>query len=232
MNFIRNEAKMKKNFCHWFILFMISILTLACVLTKSPSGSGHLVNYSSLRPDPEVKGIYTYQNPRINPEQFPAQYTALTIDPIIVYFHRDAIGLGINPEELKSLMDYFRSELVQTLKERYLISDTPGAEVLRIRLAIADVAPSKPRLTTHPAKTAFGLDKASLEAEFLDSKTGERMAAVMDTRKDDKYLKLQDITIKEHAKSIVAQWIGLIKERLDTVYGAQEEPPSKSDELK
>jgi len=223
---------MKKKICHRFVPFMISIFALACGLMKSPTGSGHLLDYSSLRPDPEVQGIYIYKNPKKNPEQFAAQYTAVTIDPIIVYFHRDTIGHGINPEELKSLTDYFRSELVQTLNDRYLISDTPGAEVLRIRLVIADVAPSKPRLTTHSAKTAFGLDKASLEAEFLDSKTGERMAAVMDTRKDDKYLKLQDITIKEHAKSIVAQWIGLIKERLDTVYGTQEEPPSKSDELK
>ena len=216
---------MRKNFCCRIVPFMLSILTLACVLTISPKGSGHLVTYSSLNPDPEVKGVYIYKNPKKTPEQFAEKYTAFLVAPIIVYFHRDTIGHGVDTEKLKMLADYFRDRLIQALGGRYLIVDEPGPEVIRIRLAVVNVAPSKPRLSTHPSQTAFGLDKASLEAEFVDSKTGERIAAIMDTRKHEEYLKLHDQAIKEHAENIIGQWIRLIKERMDKIYGAQGIPP-------
>ena len=226
---------MNKNFFYRLVPLMLSILAMACVLTKSPKGSGHLVAYSSLSPDPKVKGVYVYKNPKKSPEQFAEKYTAFLVDPIIVYIHKDVAGYGVDPEKLKMLTDYFRDKLIETLESRYPIVDTPGPEVIRMRVAIVNISPSKPRLATHPSQTAFGLDKASLEAEFVDSKTGERIAAVMDTRKNEEYLRLHHDAIKEHAKNIIGQWIGLIKERLDNVYGKQivpPKPPSGSDGLK
>jgi hypothetical protein len=90
---------------------------------------------------------------------------------------------------------------------------------VRIRVAITRVLPSKPRLAYHPASTAFSLDEASIETEFLDSKTGERLVAVMDTRPHESGVKLRNQTMKEHAQGIVKEWARLIRTRLDKAYG-------------
>ena len=109
---------MSKNFCYRLVPFILFTLTLACVSTKSPRGSGHLVNYSSLKPDPEVQGVYIDKMPKKNPEQLAAQYTAFIIDPIIIYFHPDTIGHGVNPVELKRMTDYFRDGLIQNFSAK------------------------------------------------------------------------------------------------------------------
>jgi hypothetical protein len=199
-------------------IFVWVVLLAACV-TKSPIRSGFLTGYGSLEPDPDVKGVYFYRNPKRSVEYLTAQYTRFIMDPVMVFFHPDAIGRGVNPDDLKSLTDGFRRQLIAALEDGYPLVEFPAPGVARIRVAIANLLPRKPRLTYNSAATAFSLDEATLEVEFIDSKTGERLVALMDTRLFESGPKLQKQSMKRHARGVIRQWTQLLRTQLDKAYG-------------
>ncbi len=100
-----------------------------------------------------------------------------------------------------------------------MIVEIPAPGVARIRMAISNVLPRKPRLTYDPTATAYSLDEATLEVEFIDAKTGERLVAMMDTRLFDSGPKLQHRSMKAHAQGVIRQWTRLVRTRLDKAYG-------------
>ena len=200
------------------MICLMVLLHLGCLL-KTPKQSGFLHGYGSLEPDPDVEGVYFYRNPQKSVTELTTQYTEFIIDPVVIYFHPDTIGRAVNPDDLKSLTDFVKMELMAALKGGYSIVEIPGPHVMRIRTAVTQVLPSKPRLAFHPAATAFSLDVASIEAEFLDSKTSERLVAVMDTRLHLSGVNLQNRTMKEHAQDVIRQWARFLRSRLDKAYG-------------
>ncbi len=81
--------------------FCLSVFLLAACVAKTPIRSGFLTEYESLEPDPDVTGVYFYRNPKKSIEFLTAQYTRFIMDPVVVYFHPDSIGRGVNPDDLK-----------------------------------------------------------------------------------------------------------------------------------
>ena len=176
------------------------ILMAGCAAQQLTSyeTSGFLGNYANFEVGGEGQPNLVYLNPKRNL----GQYDKVLIDHVVVYFNLKSENKGVDPVQLTELTQYFHQALVNGLKSRYRIVDSPGEGVLRIRTAITDVEPGSPvanTLTTVvPVGAAVSLIKrtttgsnmavgrASMEIELLDSLTGVRLAAAIDRREGGK----------------------------------------------
>jgi hypothetical protein len=109
--------------------------------------------------------------------------------------------------------------------------------VLRIRPAITEITQSRPLLNTITALMPIGIGitfikkgitgthsfvgTASLEAEFLDSQTNERLAAFIDTKGAEKYKLVKGFYKWGHAKEAFKYWAGRLRKWLDKQHGKE-----------
>jgi hypothetical protein len=90
---------------------------------------------------------------------------------------------------------------------------------LRIRAAITDVAPANPALNVVTTAVAFApldLGGAAIEAEFLDSMTGQRLAAMTERKKGSVTNLKGGFTELGHARSALKEWAVELKLALQT----------------
>ena len=199
------------------VISMVLFTALAGCAEKNVVYSGFLRDYSQLKPDPEVGGALRYLNPRKSLKE----YNRFQIDPIAVQFSRGATGAAIDPAKLNNLTVYFRNELVKALTKNYRVVNRPGPRVLRIRAAITDVDESEPLLNIHPAMklSGMGLGGASMEAEAVDSVTGERIGAIKETRSGNRMSITAGLSRLGHAKQVIRYWVSRFMKNLDKAHG-------------
>jgi hypothetical protein len=138
-----------------------------------------------------------------------------------VHFAPNAKGTALDPAKLKKLSDYAYDEVAKALSERYTVVTAPGPGVLRLRTALTDIKKTTPALNIHPATklSGLGLGGASMEAEALDSQTGERVFAVVDTRQGDRLAIAAGLDPLGHAKQVIRHWIERFVKRVDKAHG-------------
>ena len=85
------------------------------------------------------------------------------------------------------------------------------------RTAITDILPNKVYLNLHWSTTLIGggIGGASLEAELVDSLTGERMLAFVDARKGKKLNYTKGLTKWGHTKEVLGMWAKHMVKNLD-----------------
>lgn len=104
---------------------------------------------------------------------------------------------------MKALADEFHKKFAEVVGNDYPFTDTPGTDVIRIRTAITNIEQSHPGIgvitTVLPSALAIsyikkgitgehtGVGSATIEAEFLDSLSNERLATAVDTRSGGKF---------------------------------------------
>lgn len=199
-----------------------ALVLVLCACASSPvQPSGFLDNYSQLRPAPDDQLLLYYEKPGV-PWQ---HYTKLLIDPIKVYYSPEARHREIDPEELKRLTDYAHVALRGAIGDAYPVVREPGPGVLRLRAAITNLIPANPLINVATTAAVFiplDMGGAAIEAEFLDSQTNERLAALVD-RKIGFPLAPGDIvqgfTKWGHAKRAFDAWARMLRESLDEVHG-------------
>ena len=196
------------------ISLALCIFMTACASEKAKQ-SGFLKNYEQLKPDPAVDGALRYVDPKAY------TYKKFMIDPIAVYFASNAKGSGIDPEKLTELTRYFRSELTKQLNKNNRVVKNKGKGVARIRLAITDVEETDPLLNIHPAMkmTGAGLGGASMEGEIMDSVSGRRLGAIVETRSGDRMTFSAGFSRLGHAKQVIDYWINRFVTNLDKAQG-------------
>ena len=162
---------------------------------------GFLSDYSKLKLEGGGSDAYVYKNPAAI-----GTYDKLMIDRIKIYLKEDATSKEIDPTELKELADYFHQAIVQAVEPASPVVTEPGPDVLRLRIAIADLVPNKPEASVVTLVVPFvwigeagagvAQDKVgstpfvgevTVEAEALDSKTNKQVAAYIETRIGKKY---------------------------------------------
>lgn len=186
----------------WRLLccLLLSGLLTGCAASgmKDVQTTGFLGDYSMLKPGGEDRAALLY----IKPGQDFRSYDKIMFDRVTVWLSRDADYGGIDPALLKELTDYYQMALLDAVKDRYQVVDRPGPGVLRVRVAITDVKPSKPVSNTistiMPIGWAvsgatkvttdenLGTGEAATEIEFVDAMTNERLAAAVDRRQGGK----------------------------------------------
>ncbi len=216
------------------VLFVMVAVILAVSVgcgQKQVKYSGFLGNYPTFQPGPAggVDLVYVKEGADFR------KYNKVMFDQVVFYLKEDSKYKGIQPEEMKELADTFDLSAMKALEGAYPIVGDPGADVLRVRVAITDIEPSNPAAsavtTVMPIGLAIstikkgvtgkhtGVGSASMEAEFLDSLTNERLAAAIDTKEGSK---LSGLTKLGSAKEAFEFWSGRLRTFLDNAHGSKQ----------
>ncbi len=218
------------------LCLMIGMLGFIFVVTAGYSEqqekySGFLENYPAFQPGPSGGVDLVYLKESVDFKK----YNKVMFDQVVFFLKEDSKYKGIQPEEMKELADMFHLAAVKALEGAYPIVGEPGDDVLRVRVAITDIEPSNPAksavTTVLPIGLALSIIKkgvtgkhtgvggASMEAEFLDSRTNERVAAAIGKREGSK---LSGMTKFGAANEAFEFWSGRLRTFLDNVHGKKQ----------
>jgi hypothetical protein len=161
------------------------------------------------------------------------------IDPIALWYDLRSPYQGIHPEELKVLTDYLHRAVVVELADRLVITDRPGEDTLRLRMAITRLVRERPTriLTERPGGLALSglraehgptvlseqelLDASSfflagrIEAELLDSVTGERLGVYVESRDAQDREAAGEPATWGRIRAVLDEWAAAIRAQLD-----------------
>lgn len=193
---------------------LYSLVLLAGCATTPPAATGFLDDGWQLRPDKYGKtGLLWAEKPGFDWRR----YQRVQLDPVLVYYHPRADSKAIQPDELKKLAEYFREAVVTELAASHPVTTDAGPDVLRVRAAITDVVPASPALnvaTTLVALVPMDLGGAAIEAEFIDSVSGERLAAMVERKKGSPTNLKGGFTELGHAKAALREWAVELRQAL------------------
>jgi hypothetical protein len=207
---------------------VLMVLTLAltigaltgCATQKAQEYSGFLKTYPAFEEGEE--GVdKRYLNPTVDL----GKYDGIMMDEVVFFFAPDADYQGIEPSTIAELGEEFHKTFAKELGN--ILTDKPGPNVARMRLAVTGLEPSSPvsgtMTTVVPVGLAVslvkkgatgeyvGIGNASMEVEFLDSVSGERIAAAVDTAPGGKF----DVGKYSPAKSAFEFWAKRVKAFMD-----------------
>ncbi len=145
------------------------------------------------------------------------KYNKIMMDEVVFYFNTASSNYkGIHASEIQELSEVFHKTFIETFGT--MLTDKPGPNVIRMRLAVTDIEPSNPASgtisTVIPVGLAvslikkgttgeyIGIGSATAEVEFLDSITNERVAAAIDKAPGGKL----DVGKTSPAKSAFKYW--------------------------
>jgi len=200
-----------KNLKQSFVMLPVLFLLLTgCASTngkanvdEGPKYSGFLSDYSKLVPDQDGSKAMHY----INPEANLKKYNKVMIDKIVISLKDDAEYKAIDPDEMKTLTDYFREAITRELGSDYPVVNEAGPDVLRARIAITDLVPTKTAVTVLVLITPYAtvadlassagskggagsppyLGHSAVEVEGMDSETLQPVFSYVEQRFGKKY---------------------------------------------
>lgn len=213
------------------VLVLLTALALSGCMAggmKKVDQAGFLSDYAQLKPGGEDRAALVYIKPGVN---FKA-YDKIMFERVTVMLSPEADYKVIDPALLKEMTDYYQNALVNAVKDGYQVVDQPGPGVLRMRVAITDLKPSKPvsntmssiipvgmavaAVTKVASDDNLGTGEAATEIEVLDAMTGERLAAAVDRRQGGKMAFRGKWTDTKDAFDF---WAKRFRERLDEMRG-------------
>lgn len=220
------------------------VLAAGCASTKEASGpkyTGFLSDYSQLKPETEGSKVLKY----VNTQADMRKYSRFIVERIIVYLKDDAEYKGIDPDVMKAMTDYFHEAIVRELGSDYAIVNEPAPDVLRLKIAITDLAPTKTAVSVIVLATPFGtvpdllsgaatkggagsapyLGHTAIEVEGIDSETLLPVFAYMEQRYGKKYdtenpgSYFKAYSEWGYVKQAFDFWAKKFRSRLDEIHG-------------
>jgi Protein of unknown function (DUF3313) len=201
-----------------FCLLMALLFVSGCATTHLTE-SGFFNNYSEFEPKEDAPGILLhFPEGREKAYEKAKTYEGFIVDPIAVNITPERYEeLGIDPEKIGEITEYFHAEITKGLQEEdYYIVSLPAKGVMRIRAALTDIVPSKPYLNLHWATklSKAGTGGASVEAEFIDSLTEERIVAVIYARQGRGLMYFEGLNKWGYTKDSLQKWALMLRRRL------------------
>jgi hypothetical protein len=206
---------------------------------------GFLSDYSKISKTKDDTGSYEYLDTTVD---F-SKYNKLLVDRIKIFFKDDSDYKGIDPDELKTLTDYFYEAIEKEVGDTYPMVTEPGPDVLRLRVAITDLVPNKPEASVATLVIPFsfladagsGVAKgetgstvftghATIELEGLDSVSSQQLVAHIETETGKKYNWTHGVTKGvtgymnayskwNYTRQAMDDWAHLLRVRLDAAHG-------------
>jgi hypothetical protein len=195
-----------------FTIMVLCLFLFAGTVPAKQEYSGFLVDYSQLQPGPKGGVARVYRKQGVDYKK----YHKIMMDHVVFYFKDDAEEKGIDPLEMAKLSHKFHKEAQAALQGSYPLVEEPGPEVMRVRVAITDLELPKRTIKGPMTGKGPGVGEISMEFEFLDSETGERIAAGVDRRTGTRLENLRRFSTAEDAFKFWAQRLRL---RLDEAHG-------------
>jgi hypothetical protein len=220
------------------IMRIISVSTMIAALsvvsgcsTNKPPKSGFLSegNYSRLASAGQEDALHERDWLYISPKAEFGKYDKIMLDHVVFFQAEKADYKGIESDEMAEMAELFHQAIFKALSDRYEFVSEPGPGVMRARIAITDLTPSKPALNAITTVVPFGLavsivnkgvtgshtgiGEITMELELLDPETQELVMAGIDTESGKKYRLDQTLT----------QWgyVDTVFKNLATVFSAR-----------
>ncbi|MHC4548248.1 MAG: DUF3313 domain-containing protein [Planctomycetota bacterium] len=146
------------------------VLLLVACQSGPPGRSGFLRDYSKLRREGKRPNAWVWEKPGVDLRS----YDRLLIDPVAVQPLPGSDAGALGEETLGKVADAFRRIMTETIDPYYTVVSQPGPLVLRVRLAVTDVAPAEQEVEGGPD---VRMGRATIEGELLDSVSGDQLAA-------------------------------------------------------
>jgi len=232
---------------------LVAVLTLSGPLAadfENPTFGDYeakdfLSDYSGIKPADADGDAFLYRNPDIDR----SRYRKVMVDRIKMFLSEKADYKGIDPTELKELADYFHEAIVKALGDAYPVVEEAGPDVVRLRIAVTDIIPTKPEASVvtlvvpflwlgeagagvaegEAGSTPF-VGEASVEMEALDSVSNEQVGAYIERHFGKKYHRTKGvgIAVKDYLKAYstwaytkqaMDAWAQLVRQRMDEAQG-------------
>ncbi|MHC5181000.1 MAG: DUF3313 domain-containing protein [Planctomycetota bacterium] len=181
--------------------FLMTICVLMAVLTgcgsKEQVKTGFLSDYSKLQVESKTAMVFM-------DKEALGKYDKFIIDPIQTRLYEDA---DISDKDLSLLRQYiYRAVFNEIEKNRHVVRQ-PGHGVARFRIALTNLKESNVALNVIPQTKlmGLGLGAASMEAELLDSITGEQIGATVKSQSGNQF-SLDGYSKWSDVKSIIDKW--------------------------
>jgi hypothetical protein len=202
------------------MLVVLPLILWGCATPKTMETykeAGFLPDYTRLTQDPDNKDLRTWRLPDAELKK----YNKVLLERILVWQKDDAEYKGIDPTELKALVDYFHEAVVKALGNDYPVVTEPGPDVMRLKVAITELVPTKPEVSVvvlvvpyatvadlasgaagkGGAGSAPYLGDAAIEAMGLDSMTNDVLFEYVERKIGKKY----DVDMSEGAGKAVTK---------------------------
>jgi hypothetical protein len=191
----------------------VGLMLIQCGCGSSGvSKTGFLTDYSRLRE--ESGSTLRYIN-----QQALARYSNFIVDRVEVHFHSGAKSQGkLTRKEINDLTNYMHARIVRAVEDSgKRIAYQPAAGVARLRVALTDITKSTAASLVPQAKLlGVGLGGASMEAEIVDSMTGEQIGAVVEAQKGSK-IPFANLGEWDAARQVMNDWAKRLQKRLESV---------------
>jgi hypothetical protein len=202
------------------LLMMLAIGIMAVQCGCGPGRAvktGFLTDYSRLRKESDTSLRH------INKRAL-AKYSNFIVDPVEVHFHRGAKAVEHRTEgrltrrQVTDLTNYFHAKIIKAVENSgNRVVYRPAAGVARVRVALTDIDRSTAASLMPTAKLiGAGIGGASMEAEVVDSMTGEQIGAVVESKKGS-IMPFANLGEWDAAKQVIDDWAKRFKKRLDEV---------------
>lgn len=195
----------------WLMAVVLGFAWILGGCASTPAPTGFLRDYSRLE---KVKdGWMRYISPNL------VRYNAFIIDPVEIQIQREVL----DGQKRAEVARYMHEAIVRVLQARNCnVTNDPGASTARLRVAITDIQESKWYLNIHPATklTGAGRAGASMEAEVIDSVTGEQLAAAIRAGQG-KQFELNPFSTIDDVKNVIDRWAEDAGNRLDELRQAK-----------
>ena len=208
--------RLKSNNFLTFLLLGVVLVGFTACASSPQERTGFLSDYSKLKKNPNFDGSYIYINRNLPLRN----YSKFIINPVQVRLTKEGRDREVDRSKLIELSKYTRKIIAIELKKSgYDIVRNPGPGTMTIRLALTDVKPAKIALNIHPGTIIFGmgLGGASGEAEFIDSVTGEVIAAAIESQKGERGF--DGLTKYGNTENVVERWAKRLALRMDKAHG-------------
>jgi hypothetical protein len=170
--------------------------------------SGFLSDYARLKPVAALDGIECWRDTALNPKQFDKVLVSrIVVSLVPPKGQKEGEVKTIDPNDLKTLTDYFHGALVKALKPQMQVVDKAGPGVVVIRVALTDLVPTTVTdslagtlipygfvaeagsgvATGRPAGSTPYLGETGMEMQFRDGANGRIIAECRDTEIGRKY---------------------------------------------
>ena len=202
-------------------LGLVAFVTQVCGCGEAViQETGFLSDYSRLKAQSDTRSTY------MPPKENLGRYSKFIVDPVEVHFHTGSKALEqrskgkLKEEDVKDLRNYMHASIIEALSDGYDIVHQPGPGVARIRVALTDLEKSNVPLNIWPSTklSGIGLGGATMEAEVVDSQTGEQIQALVELQKGNRF-SFDGISKWGDAKGVMDEWTKSLRERLDEAHG-------------
>lgn len=205
--------------------------------------SGFLEDYSGFEANPYVDDGYYRKSANFKLQDFEG-YNKLALAPVEILLAPGQSLQISDPQRQRALTDYFSEQIQRQVQGRYQMVPVGTADALLVRIALTDIRekevgvklrdfiPSPVSVARTVAEKAYELSMAkkavvaaaALEAEVIDSNSGEALVAVIVQRDSGEVYVDDEADNIDAVKSVIDVWVERMAQTLRSgIYQPEDE---------